>query len=163
MRVVACDTHTVSDLADAMPIAWPSLTDLARLLGIDRSTLSRLSSVRRQPTRQIGRERRMSPAAAIDVLVERGFDENTAAERVLGVVARRQSRVPAAAESVSPSGRPRRLPASSLFISPSRLVALKLPPASDPTELTDADLFAALDRRLNGRAVPLERYIYGDA
>jgi hypothetical protein len=78
-------------LDQAPPIAWPSLSDLARLLDLDLSTLSRLVTARGANTMRIGREVKVSPSDAVDLLKDRGYSVEAANARTRAIV---QERMP---------------------------------------------------------------------
>lgn len=88
-------------LAKAVPITWPSLTDLAaslygRARGLD--TLGREVRRLRVKTRKIGRELRVEPSGAIRVLEARGLTVQQATAVVTRAVEVRRQEVPAMAE-----------------------------------------------------------------
>jgi hypothetical protein len=125
-----------------MPVTWPSLSDLARLLGVDLSTFSRLATVRKRATRRIGREVRMAPSEAVDVLVERGLDHEIAETQVRRVVGERRARVPAAQEAEQLPVKARLVASDGVFASAPRLIAVRLPPAPEPSAPTSEERFA---------------------
>jgi len=154
-------------LVEATPIAWPSLSDLAHLLGISLSTLSRFPSVRRRPTRRVGREVKVRPADAVAILVERGLSPDRAEASVRAVVDQRRDHIPALrdAEQAPP------VVASDIRLErsdfdPTQAIPLErseLYRASGVAyspEVPETARYADLDRRFAGRSIPLEQYIY---
>jgi hypothetical protein len=90
-------------LDQAPPIAWPSLSDLARLLDLDLSTLSRLVTARGASTMRIGREVKVSPPDAVDLLKDRGYSEEAANAQMRAIVQQRMpGRIDAPGEQFRP-------------------------------------------------------------
>jgi hypothetical protein len=90
-------------LDQAPPIAWPSLSDLARVLDLDLSTLSRLVTARGANTMRIGREVKVSPPDAVDLLKDRGYSEDAANAQTRAIV---QERMPGRFEATIEEFRP---------------------------------------------------------
>jgi hypothetical protein len=154
-------------LVDATPIAWPSLSDLAHLLGISLSTLSRFPSVRRRPTRRVGREVKVRPSDAVAILVERGLSPDRAEASVRTVVDQRRDHIPALrdAEQAPPVvATDIRLERSDFdttqAIPLERSDLYRASGVAYGPEVPEAARYADLDRRFAGRSIPLEPYIY---
>ena len=153
--------------ANTPVIAWPSLTDLAGLLGISLSNLSRFSGVRTHQTRRVGKEVKIAPLDAVAILVERGLTEEIAMTSVLHVIEKRRERVPALCASdlaANPAVSGVSLRRSTFRPSQeASLVRFHLFPARSQTMLSRDEIlarFEALDRRTKGSDAPLESYIY---
>lgn len=175
-RIVAklaftCDNNGMSFAMESPPIAWPSLSDLAQLLGVKLSTLSRFPGVRRRQTRRIGREVKVRPTDAVAILVERGLSEESATMGVRSVVERRSEQIPALrgpdgrSVAAPPEARLVRSDLSALSTGVARLARARMSTGPHEARLTPPDdaRYAALDRMFAGRVVPLERYIYDDS
>lgn len=153
---------------ESTPIVWPSLSDLAQLLGVKLSTISRLSNVRRRPMRRIGREVKVLPADAVAILVERGLSEKLATEGVRGVVDRRSEQIPALR---APSEPPDVSPSEARLVRSSfrptdgaRLERSNMTDSRPPAQPAASSMvrYKALDRRFGDRIIPIECYIYDD-
>lgn len=148
---------------DSVPITWPSLSDLANLLGVGLPTLSRLSAVRDVPKQRIGREVRVPPTSAIAILVARGLSAEAATLSVRRVVDRRAALVPALGP---PDGSHRRAADARLTRSSvgslrqARLTAVYRPHAGAARPVVDLAQYEELDRELGDVVVPVERYIH---
>ena len=153
---------------NSMPVVWPSLSDLAQLLGVKLSTLSRLPDVRRRPTRRIGREVKVPPSDAVAILVERGLSAESATTAVLGVIQRRSERVPALLAPTQPlveAPAEARLERSGFRpTNDARLERSNTPYARRSVQpaAPSRARYEAIDRRFGYRIIPLERYIYDD-
>lgn len=158
-------------LHDAMPFAWPSLSDLAREMNVERSTVSRMPVVLDQRYPKIGRQVKVPPDAAVAVLVARGFSRDVATATVGRIVRRYLERIPAASAPPppdhAPATAPTRLTPSSIGTSrAARLTPARLPQpgpeAADLAAMSPAERLAHLDRMLGARTVPIEQYVYED-
>lgn len=158
----------VSLSTDDPSITWPSLSDLAQLLGVKLSTLSRLPAVRCRSTQRIGREVKVPPPDAVAILMERGLGEAVARAGVQDVVERRRERVPAlhvVKRTAVPAPPDARLERSSFRgTDPAHLERSDQLATDSTAQRTErrAKLYADLDHRFAGRVIPLERYIYDD-
>lgn len=154
-----------------MPVAWPSLSDLATEIGVERSTVSRMALVREQRGPKIGREVKLPPEVAVTVLIARGFSRQVATATVGRIVGRYLKRISAASAPPTPvsepAAAPTRLTPSSIGARrTARLTPARMPrPRSEAVDLAvmpPAERLAYLDRMLGSRSVPIERYVYGN-
>ncbi|MHB8618135.1 MAG: hypothetical protein ACYDAG_00965 [Chloroflexota bacterium] len=148
--------------AEAPPIAWPSLSDLAKLLAVDLSTFSRLSSVTSADRPRLGREVKIAPDDAIRILEERGLSHVLAEEHVQRLVDLRAEAVPALRGHGTPPGPQARLtPSNPRIRQRARLMpATRHMAAATRPNAPDMGRFEQRDRELGDRFIPLERYIY---
>lgn len=86
----------MSEVGDAAPAAWPSYSDLARIVGMSISGFGRYVRSWRDPVviREIGREKRVAPVAAVALLEGRGLPAGVAEREVIRLIADRGSAVP---------------------------------------------------------------------
>jgi hypothetical protein len=153
-------------LQDAMPIAWPSLSDLAREMRVGRSTISRMSAIRKRRGPKIGREVKVPPDTAVAVMVARGFTREIAVAAVHRIVDQYLAGLPSTVPAVQ--GAPALAVTSLTRSNIGRSHLAQLTPARMPSpvadtdqlaEMSSAERLAFLDRMLGGRTVPIEQYI----
>jgi hypothetical protein len=149
---------------NAAPIAWPSLSDLARAIGMDLAALTRLDAVKAMKRRKVGREVKVPPIQAQAFLALRGLSSAGAEREVEQIVEHRLSRLPGATdiEPVQIGGR--LIPGNPFRDEPLRPTYLtsKRPPAGT-TPQPDMERLRALHARFEGRGhIPIEEYIRRD-
>jgi hypothetical protein len=78
----------------AAPAVWPTCSDLASRLGMSLTTFVRLRAVRGATRTKIGKEVKLLPTDAVQILISRGLPASAAADEVRQIVSERQSRLP---------------------------------------------------------------------
>lgn len=155
----------MTSVLDAPPIAWPSLTDLAQLLGSDLSTFSRLHSVKQAARPRVGRQVKIAPPDAVRILEERGLSHRMAEDRIRELVQRRIDSIPVLRDqdlAGRPEPRAQLVPSSTSSHASARLrpATFHRSASRKPQRQPDMRRFEQRDRELGERSVPLERYIY---
>ena len=86
----------MAELGDTAAAVWPSYSDLAGIVHMSVSGFGRYVRSRRGRVdiREIGREKRVAPRAAIALLVARGLPDGVAQGEVIRVVEARKSALP---------------------------------------------------------------------